>query len=180
MQIAAIIALIIITPTRIMQWFNNFGLRIRGMGVKGWFLCILLVGTSDHHAGSVLELLICSLGITSSAFWLRWIHVTYWFYVRHLARIFNCFIRLYVGRGDRFLVSQSESCRILDRPEVADSQTFFPKVKMGTKWDAFGNVMKYKGLPLIIMIRYSPIPWAIGNGLFAVSQLYCVLTQANV
>jgi hypothetical protein len=40
---------------------------------------------------------------------------------------------------------------------------------MGTKWDAFGNVMKHKGLPLIIMIRYSPIPWAIGNGLFAVS-----------
>lgn len=52
-----------------------------------------------------------------------------------------------------------------------DEQTFFPKVKMGTKWDAFGNVMKHKGLPLIIMIRYSPIPWAIGNGLFAVSQL---------
>ena len=50
-----------------------------------------------------------------------------------------------------------------------DKQTFFPKVKMGTKWDAFGNVMKHKGLPLIIMIRYSPIPWAIGNGLFAVS-----------
>lgn len=30
--------------------------------------------------------------------------------------------------------------------------------------------MKHKGLPLIIMIRYSPIPWAIGNGLFAVSK----------
>jgi hypothetical protein len=43
---------------------------------------------------------------------------------------------------------------------------------MGTKWDAFGNVMKHKGLPLIIMIRYSPIPWAIGNGLFAVSSVY--------
>jgi uncharacterized membrane protein YdjX (TVP38/TMEM64 family) len=43
-QVIAILALIIITPTRIMQWFNNFGLRIRGMGVKGWFLCILLVG----------------------------------------------------------------------------------------------------------------------------------------
>ena len=43
-QVCAILALIIITPTRIMIWFNNFGLRIRGMGVKGWFLCILLVG----------------------------------------------------------------------------------------------------------------------------------------
>ena len=180
MQVTAIIALIIITPTRIMQWFNNFGLRIRGMGVKGWFLCILLVGTSDPLAVSDHGSLICSLGITSSALWLRWIHVTYWFHVRHLARILNCFIRLYVGRGDRFLFSQSESCRILDRPEIADSQTFFPKVKMGTKWDAFGNVMKYKGLPLIIMIRYSPIPWAIGNGLFAVCQLHSVITQADV
>ena len=47
-------------------------------------------------------------------------------------------------------------------------QAFFPKIKMGPKWDAFGHVMKHKGLPLIIMIRYSPIPWAIGNGLFAV------------
>jgi hypothetical protein len=45
-QVTAIIALIIITPTRIMQVFNDFGLKIRGMGVKGWFLCILLVGMS--------------------------------------------------------------------------------------------------------------------------------------
>jgi hypothetical protein len=43
-NIAFVIALIIITPTRIMQKFNDFGLRIRGMGVGGWFLCILLVG----------------------------------------------------------------------------------------------------------------------------------------
>ncbi|WRT69083.1 uncharacterized protein IL334_006066 [Kwoniella shivajii] len=35
------------------------------------------------------------------------------------------------------------------------------------KWEAFGNVMRAKGLPLVIMIRYCPIPWAIGNGLFA-------------
>jgi len=51
---------------------------------------------------------------------------------------------------------------------------------MGTKWDAFGNVMKHKGLPLIIMIRYSPIPWAIGNGLFAVSQLTKLSYRADV
>ncbi|WWC73083.1 uncharacterized protein I206_107048 [Kwoniella pini CBS 10737] len=35
------------------------------------------------------------------------------------------------------------------------------------KWEAFGHVMRAKGLPLVIMIRYCPIPWAIGNGLFA-------------
>lgn len=43
-NVAAIIAVILITPTRIMRWFNDFGLRIRGMGVGGWFLCTLLVG----------------------------------------------------------------------------------------------------------------------------------------
>ena len=39
-----IIAVVVITPTRIMGWFNDFGLRIREMGVGGWFLCTLLVG----------------------------------------------------------------------------------------------------------------------------------------
>ena len=29
--------------------------------------------------------------------------------------------------------------------------------------------MSAKGLPLVIMIRYCPLPWAVGNGLFAVS-----------
>jgi hypothetical protein len=43
-NVAVIIAIILITPTRIMRWFNDFGLRIRGMGVGGWFLCTLLVG----------------------------------------------------------------------------------------------------------------------------------------
>lgn len=46
-NVAVIIAVILITPTRIMQWFNDFGLRIRGMGVGGWFLCTLLVGKSS-------------------------------------------------------------------------------------------------------------------------------------
>lgn len=46
-NVAVIIAIILITPRRIMQWFNDFGLRIRGMGVGGWFLCTLLVGASS-------------------------------------------------------------------------------------------------------------------------------------
>jgi hypothetical protein len=37
------------------------------------------------------------------------------------------------------------------------------------QWEAFGCVMRDKGLPLVIMIRWCPLPWAIGNGLFAVS-----------
>ncbi|RXK38968.1 hypothetical protein M231_03698 [Tremella mesenterica] len=40
-------------------------------------------------------------------------------------------------------------------------------IKPNEKWEAFGHVMKAKGLPLVIMIRYCPLPWAVGNGLFA-------------
>jgi hypothetical protein len=36
--------------------------------------------------------------------------------------------------------------------------------------------MDNKGLPLIIMIRYCPLPWAIGNGLFAVSNAIAALS----
>ncbi|WVR09045.1 hypothetical protein IAU60_006105 [Kwoniella sp. DSM 27419] len=47
-------------------------------------------------------------------------------------------------------------------------RTFFlGYISRNDKWDAFGHVMRAKGLPLIIMIRYCPIPWNIGNGLFA-------------
>ncbi|GHJ88103.1 hypothetical protein NliqN6_4505 [Naganishia liquefaciens] len=35
------------------------------------------------------------------------------------------------------------------------------------KWDAFSHVVKAKGTILIIMIRWCPLPWALGNGLFA-------------
>ena len=74
------------------------------MGVKGWFLCILLVGTSDPLAVSDHGSLICSLGITSSVIWLRWIHVTHRVHVWDMAWILDCFIRLNVGRRDRLLV----------------------------------------------------------------------------
>lgn len=49
-------------------------------------------------------------------------------------------------------------------------QTFFPGIiRSHPSWDAFGRVMREKGTILVIMIRYCPMPWAIGNGLFAVS-----------
>lgn len=38
------------------------------------------------------------------------------------------------------------------------------------QWEAFGRVMRDKGWPLVVMIRWCPLPWAIGNGLFAVSD----------
>lgn len=52
-------------------------------------------------------------------------------------------------------------------------RTFFSKwmqsfgAEKSEKWQAFSHVVKAKGLPLIIMIRWCPLPWAIGNGLFA-------------
>lgn len=49
-------------------------------------------------------------------------------------------------------------------------QTFFPGIiRSHPSWDAFGRVMRDKGTILVIMISYCPMPWAIGNGLFAVS-----------
>ena len=63
-------------------------------------------------------------------------------------------------------------------------QTFFlawVRKRSNDKWDAFGNVMAAKGLPLVIMIRYCPLPWAVGNGLFAVRPLntHLSLTDAQ-
>ncbi|RSH95018.1 Tlg2-vesicle protein [Saitozyma podzolica] len=47
-------------------------------------------------------------------------------------------------------------------------RTFFPGIiRSHPSWDAFGRVMREKGTILVIMIRYCPMPWAIGNGLFA-------------
>ncbi|KAL0247757.1 hypothetical protein I308_103835 [Cryptococcus tetragattii IND107] len=47
-------------------------------------------------------------------------------------------------------------------------RSFFLGVfKKNDKWEAFGHVMRTKGLPLVIMIRYCPVPWGVSNGLFA-------------
>lgn len=87
-----------------------------------------------------------------------------------MARILNRLDRFDARRWSRFPLCQGTSPFFFSVIQsYADDQAFFPKIKMGPKWDAFGQAMKHKGLPLIIMIRYSPIPWAIGNGLFAVS-----------
>ncbi|WVQ81397.1 hypothetical protein IAT38_003521 [Cryptococcus sp. DSM 104549] len=44
---------------------------------------------------------------------------------------------------------------------------FLGWIKKNDKWEAFGHVMRAKGTPLVLMIRYCPIPWAVANGLFA-------------
>jgi hypothetical protein len=45
-HLVALTLVILITPTRIGQWFNAFGIKLRGMGVGGMFLLGLMVGTS--------------------------------------------------------------------------------------------------------------------------------------
>lgn len=84
-----------------------------------------------------------------------------------------------LGAGFAFVsirVSAVTLVGLPERSEAADivlSQTFFLtwiRKQSNPKWDAFSRVMDNKGLPLIIMIRYCPLPWAIGNGLFAVSN----------
>ncbi|ODO06122.1 hypothetical protein L198_01354 [Cryptococcus wingfieldii CBS 7118] len=44
---------------------------------------------------------------------------------------------------------------------------FLGWIKKNDKWEAFGHVMRAKGLPLVVMIRFCPIPWNVSNGLFA-------------
>jgi hypothetical protein len=39
----ALFLVILITPTRIGQWFNSFALKLRGMGVGGMFLLGFMV-----------------------------------------------------------------------------------------------------------------------------------------
>jgi uncharacterized membrane protein YdjX (TVP38/TMEM64 family) len=76
-----------------------------------------------------------------------------------------------LGAAVAFL-SVRVSCHVFHVWAVADAQRFFlhyVKKRSNDKWDAFGRVMREKGLPLVIMIRYCPVPWALSNGLFAVS-----------
>jgi hypothetical protein len=44
LHIFVLLLVIIITPTRIGQWFNALAIKIKGMGVPGMFLCGLFVG----------------------------------------------------------------------------------------------------------------------------------------
>jgi uncharacterized membrane protein YdjX (TVP38/TMEM64 family) len=35
-------------------------------------------------------------------------------------------------------------------------------------WDAFNHLIEEKGLPLVVMVRWCPLPFAFGNGLLSV------------
>jgi uncharacterized membrane protein YdjX (TVP38/TMEM64 family) len=70
---------------------------------------------------------------------------------------------------------------------LTGNQTFFLDwmrrfgASKNKQWEAFGHVMREKGWPLVAMIRWCPLPWAIGNGLFAVGLTAfsgeCTLTR---
>jgi len=135
-NIALLVAVLIITPRRIAGWFNSFGLAIRNMGVGGMFICGLMVVLASHpplfgFAGS-MTLIGFAYGIWPG------------FLVGAISAV--------LGAGLAFV----------------SVRNFFPGLlKSNKQWEAFGHVMREKGLPLVIMIRYCPLPWAIANGLFA-------------
>ncbi|WWC91199.1 uncharacterized protein L201_006141 [Kwoniella dendrophila CBS 6074] len=129
---------IIITPTRIGLFFNNLGLRLREMGWKGVVICGLFCILSSHPP---------LFGFMGS---LTLIGFTYGMKTGAMISI----VASMLGSIISFISVRTFFLSYLD----------FGK---NEKWEAFGNVMRVKGLPLVIMIRYCPIPWAIGNGLFA-------------
>ena len=88
-----------------------------------------------------------------------------------------------LGAGLTFISIRVGRCMDVCRA-VLMKQTFFlgwtQRTIKNPQWEAFGKVMKAKGLPLIIMIRACPIPWAIGNALFAVGLLSITLPDPKV
>ncbi|AAW44224.1 hypothetical protein CNBF2990 [Cryptococcus deneoformans B-3501A] len=127
---------LIITPTRIGQWFNSLALSIKGMGWKGVVLCNIFAILSSHPPlfGFVPTLTLIGFiyGIWPG------------FLIAGIASM--------LGAGIAFLSVRS---------------FFLGLFKKNDKWEAFGHVMRAKGLPLVIMIRFCPVPWGVSNGLFA-------------
>ncbi|ORX39329.1 hypothetical protein BD324DRAFT_619269 [Kockovaella imperatae] len=137
-NVGLLIAVIIITPTRIGNWFNHLAESLRAMGVGGMFICALFVVIASHPP---------LFGFMGS---MTLIGFTY-------------------GVWPGFLVA---SLAALSGAAIAfiSVRTFFLgwiRKRSNDKWEAFGHVMRNKGLPLVVMIRYCPLPWAMGNGLFA-------------
>jgi len=138
LNIVAIVFIIIVTPHQIGVWFNNLAISLRRMGPWGVLLEGLLVVLVSHPPFG---------GFAAS---MTLIGFTYGMWPGCLIAV----VASMTGAGFAFL-------------SVRAFFLSWVKKQSNAKWDAFGNVMRAKGLPLIIMIRYCPIPWAICNGLFA-------------
>ncbi|CAD6578875.1 MAG: Tlg2-vesicle protein [Tremellales sp. Tagirdzhanova-0007] len=130
--------IIILTPTRIGSWFNSFAIYLRSMGAGGMAILALMVVLASHPP---------LFGFAGS---MTLIGFTYGVWPGFL--LASC--ASMCGAGLSFL----------------SVRAFFlnwVRKQSNDKWNAFGRVMSAKGLPLVIMIRYCPLPWAVGNGLFA-------------
>lgn len=96
---------LIITPTRIGQWFNSLALSIKGMGWKGVVLCNIFASESQSCSECQSEKLTClSIELASTALWLRAHPYSYWIHLRHMAWIPYCRYRLNAGSRYRILV----------------------------------------------------------------------------
>ncbi|KAK4687680.1 hypothetical protein P7C73_g2419, partial [Tremellales sp. Uapishka_1] len=133
--------IILITPTRIGVFFNDIALRVRNMGVGGMFLLAACVILASHPP---------LFGFSGS---MTLIGFTYGIWPGFLIASLSSM----VGAAIAFI-----SVRLF----FLNWMRKFGNSK-NKKWEAFGHVMKAKGTLLIIMIRWCPIPFAIGNGLFA-------------
>jgi hypothetical protein len=160
-----LIALIIITPKRIARWFHDLGMGIKDMGWKGTVLLMLCVGEYHlfQHATDTDTPAVASshpplFGFSATMSLIGFSYGLWWgMFIGGLASLIGGALAWFSIR------------------------TFFHDWmrKFGSsnnkQWEAFGHVMREKGWPLVALIRWCPLPWNIGNGLFAVgSQVYPV------
>ncbi|KAL7420979.1 Tlg2-vesicle protein [Cryptotrichosporon argae] len=140
-HILALVIILAITPRRIAVFFNDIALRLRASGVKGMLLMAAFVIVSSHPPlfgfSGSMTLIGFAFGIWPG------------FLIAALSAN--------IGAALSFL-----SVRIF----FLNWMRRFGSSK-NEKWNAFGHVMRTKGWPLVAMIRWCPLPWAIGNGLFA-------------
>ncbi|ORY28780.1 hypothetical protein BCR39DRAFT_533830 [Naematelia encephala] len=138
LHLLALALVVIITPTRIGGWFNTFAQHLKGLGAGGVAICFLMVVLASHPP---------LFGFMGSMTLIGFIY------------------GMWPGAMIAVLASMSGSAFAF-----LSIRSFFLhwiRKYSNPKWEAFANVMRAKGLPLVIMIRYCPLPWAMGNGLFA-------------
>ncbi|TXT13704.1 hypothetical protein VHUM_01071 [Vanrija humicola] len=131
----------IITPKRIGHFFNGIAVKLQNMGWKGMLIMSVAVILSSHPPlfgfSGSMTLIGFAYGIWPG------------FLIASLAALAGGAIAFFSVR--LFFLDWMR--------------------RMGTgrnkQWEAFGHVMRDKGWPLVAMIRWCPLPWAIGNGLFA-------------
>ncbi|GMK57137.1 hypothetical protein CspeluHIS016_0309770 [Cutaneotrichosporon spelunceum] len=136
-----ILAIIIITPRAIGRWFNGLAAQLKDMGFLGMLLISICVVASSHPPMFGFSACMTMIGFAYGV----WFGILLGGIASLLGAAFAWFsIRyFFLDWMRKFGANKSK------------------------QWEAFGCVMRDKGLPLIIMIRWCPLPWGVGNGLFA-------------